>query len=711
MKRALIITTVSVLALAGCAADGPDAVPTTTRPPTTDPVRIDVTGTDPDVIGPDTTGPDTTGPVVTDPDATGPDLTTPEPAVRGTFGSARLGFFSDCPDLLQYLRTEASARVTAWGLNGGGYVGPGVPMATDDRATSATDAVAESAVPDVAGAIPGSTVPAYSGTNTQEVGVDEGDMVETNGIDVFVAGQDGVRIIDVADATVVTQLDVPDGAHQLVLDGARLLVVTQPYTGTEDTITSLFDVADAADPTLLRRSHLEGRVVATRSIDGVARLVLTSSLASRLPFVYPQQFGLDEERALDQNRRIIQESAIEAWLPRWFDEGEDGSFGQMSASLECTNVAAPDEFAGLGISWIASVDMRGDQSPVGAAGVVSNGGTVYASSSNIYLATVPWDWYNPVVGRTAPQTQPPTLIHQFALAHGTGASYVASGQVPGTLLNQFAMSELNGDLRVATTTQPDWNQDGTSESMVSVLRPQGSLLVTIGSVGGLGKSEQIYAVRFLGTQAYVVTFRQTDPLYVIDLSDPANPVLSGELKIPGYSAYLHPVGDGLLLGVGQDADVDGRVQGTTLSLFDVSDPSNPQRISSLPIGGYSEAEWDHKAFLYWPEDGTIVIPSSPSWQACDPQLDCLADQLTGAGGGAIVAQLQGTQLVGRGVIEHETSNQTQCWNALQRSMIIGSEIVTIGFDQVKFTDRTTLQGRDQVRWGSPDQYGCSYWVE
>ena len=154
--------------------------------------------------------------------------------------------------------------------------------------------------------------------------------------------------IDVADVDVVATLDVPDGTHQLLLDGDRLLVVTQPWTGVEDTIISVFDVTDPSDPSLLRRSHLEGRVVATRAIGGVARLVLTSSLATRLPFVYPEQFGLDEERALAENRRIIQESAIDEWLPRWFDEGDDGSFGEMSASLDCSTVAAPRDFAGLG---------------------------------------------------------------------------------------------------------------------------------------------------------------------------------------------------------------------------------------------------------------------------------------------------------------------------------------------------------------------------
>ena len=637
----------------------------------------------------------------------------------GGFGSSRLVFFEDCPALLTYLRTESLTRVTAWGLNGGGpiyYARDGVvpPMGVAEGAPATDQASTVGGAPsDDQG------TPTYSGTNTQEIGVDEGDVVETNGTSVFVVGQDGVRIVDVATATVVAHIDdLPDGSHQLLLDGTRLLVISQSYNSSEDTIVSLYDVADAANPTLLRRSHLEGRLVASRSVDGQARLVLTSTIATRLPFVTPDQFGMDEARALEANKAVINNSTIEEWLPRYFDEGSDGSFGAMNASLDCSTVAAPRDFAGLGISWIASLDMRAGTSPVGSAGIVSYGDTVYASSTNIYLATVPWDWYNGGVvtsdGGVATgmpinnSQQPPTLIHQFALGEGGTATYVASGEVAGQLLNQFSMSEYQGDLRVATTVT-DWNT-GSSESFVQVLRPSGTDLVQIGKVGGLGLTEQIYAVRFLGTQGYVVTFRQTDPLYVIDLADPTNPRVTGELKIPGYSAYLHPVGDGLLLGVGQSADLSGFTQGTQLSLFDVSDPTNPQLISSLPIGGYSDAEWDHKAFLFWPEDGTIVIPVSPMWGVCGPAIDCLADKVTSSAGGVVVAQLQGRQLVGRGVIQHTVQNDTGCWNPLQRSMVIGSEIVTIGFDQVQFNDRATLAVRGSASWGDPTMYGCYYYT-
>ena len=701
--RSLVVAAfaaVAGLVVGGCIADDPDSAPPRTSNGSSGTTATTAPGRTDDPAGDDPAGDDPTG---DDPTATtGP---------RGSFGPSRLSFFGDCPGLLGYLQAESLERVTAWGLGGDPYWRGGPMPMLDDMAggvmaPEATMAASEEMAP------PTGADGGYSTTNTQEVGVDEGDIVETNGTHVFVAAQDGVRIVEVDDAQVVEQLELPEGSHQLLLDGPRLLVITSTSRSSDETVVSLFDVADPSDPVLVRRSHLEGRIVAARAIDGTARLVLTTALATRLPFVYPDQFGLDEDRALEENQRVIRESAIDDWMPRWFDENGDGSFTDLRTALDCSTVAAPRDFAGLGISWIASVDLAAGTSPVGAAGVVSSGDTVYASQGNVYLATQSWDWWSGDRGGEMADEQPPTLIHQFALGAGGAATWVGSGEVPGRLLNQFAMGEYQGDLRVASTID-DWGFGAESESVVTVLRPDGAgALAPVGEVRGLGVTEQIYAVRFMGPQAYVVTFRQTDPLYVVDLSDPTNPRVTGELKIPGYSAYLHPVGDGLLLGVGQDADLDGRTLGTQLSLFDVRDPANPQRLSTLTIGGSSEAEWDHRAFLYWPEDGTIVIPSSPWWGACGPAVDCLAEAFTsGSGGGVVVAQLQGSELVGRGVIEHRARNGSGCWNPLNRSMIIGSEIVTIGLDQMQFTDRATLEPRDAVRWGDPEQYGCYYWTE
>jgi hypothetical protein len=171
------------------------------------------------------------------------------------------------------------------------------------------------------------------------------------------------------------------------------------------------------------------------------------------------------------------------------------------------------------------------------------------------------------------------------------------------------MDEYDGHLRVATTDGSPWGANSTSKSGVSVLAIDGDSLVEVGRVGDLGRGESIYSVRFVGPTGYVVTFRQTDPLYVVDLGDPAEPRVAGELKITGYSAYLHPLGEGRLLGVGREATEEGMVTGAQVTLFDVSDPANPRAIDSWDLAdGYTDVEYDHLAFLYWAPEEIVVLP-------------------------------------------------------------------------------------------------------
>ena len=158
--------------------------------------------------------------------------------------------------------------------------------------------------------------------------------------------------------------------------------------------------------------------------------------------------------------------------------------------------------------------------------------------------------------------------------------------MPGWLINQYAMSEWDGRLRLATTTQPTGRPDRQGRVLGATCST--APLRRVGHLDGLGKGERIYAVRFVGPTGYVVTFRQTDPLYMVDLRDPAAPKLTGELKINGYSAYLHPAANGRLIGLGQEANDDGRVSGLQVSLFDVADPAHPTRLSQYAVaGGYS----------------------------------------------------------------------------------------------------------------------------
>ena len=184
--------------------------------------------------------------------------------------------------------------------------------------------------------------------------------------------------------------------------------------------------------------------------------------------------------------------------------------------------------------------------------------------------------------------------------------------MPGEIHNQFALSEHADHLRVVTTTGGTTTTTGgqnSSESWVRVLAESGDRLVEVGSVGDIGRGERVQSVRFAGDIGYVVTFRQIDPFYTVDLSDPAAPAVVGELKIPGFSSYLHPLGDGLVLGVGFDADEDGRVTGAKVSLFDVSDLADPQEVSVWTApGGWNEIGWDHRAFLWLAPEQTAVIP-------------------------------------------------------------------------------------------------------
>ena len=176
-----------------------------------------------------------------------------------------------------------------------------------------------------------------------------------------------------------------------------------------------------------------------------------------------------------------------------------------------------------------------------------------------------------------------TDVHGFAIGLDEPARYVASGSVNGTLLNQFSMDEHDGYLRIVTTTGSPWSEQNQSESQLIVMEEQGKSLVQVGQVGGLGKGESLYSVRLLDDVGFAVTFRQIDPFYVIDLSDPVNPEVVGELKIPGFSTYLHPVDENIVLGIGQNADDQGRVLGLKVSSFDVSDPSNPVETSTLSL--------------------------------------------------------------------------------------------------------------------------------
>ena len=523
----------------------------------------------------------------------------------------------------------------------------------------------------------------YSTTTVQEAGVDEPDFVKTDGHYLYTIAQGRLQIVDVSGPVPqpVGSMGLPGGGGELLLDGDRLLLLgtggygagdsrvmsdaTYPMGGSSTTTLTLVDVSDRSEPTVAATLTLDGSTVAARMVNGVARVVLRSQ-PSGLAFVQPEGSGLRAVRAAeDANRAVVEDSTIDSWLPYYTLDDRRG--GQTTSSegrlLDCTAVRHPEQFAGLGMLSVLSVDLGEGFTPAGATGIVAQGETVYASAERLYVALQRYDGdsQGPVSGEGIQAPAPWTQLHAFDITDPMTARYLATGEVQGRLLNQFSMSEHAGHLRVATT------DDSTSDNGVSVLAQQGEELVEVGSVRGLGKGEQIYAVRFLGDLGYVVTFRQTDPLYTLDLADPANPRMVGELKIPGYSSQLHPVGEGLLLGIGQDATLEGQTTGLQLSLFDVSDPADPQRLQQVSLGqANSEAEHDHRAFLHWVATGLAVIPVQEWGDGTGmPFLGAVGYRI---GGGALTE-------VGRTTQEDVGDDAYQA--AIRRSLVVGDRLVTL----------------------------------
>ncbi|MDY7106205.1 MAG: beta-propeller domain-containing protein [Actinomycetota bacterium] len=551
---------------------------------------------------------------------------------------ANLTPFDACDDLLSYLRTEGAERVGPYGFgnNGGWPVPMEGDMAVEDTADAeATDGGArgDTPTPQAPGESAGDDAdaggPDFSDTNVQEEGVDEPDSVKTDGERIVTVNGNELRVIDVTgDAPVVVgtaDLGEDRWGGELFLRGDRAFVmgrtevaygprdaareIAPNWWGEASTITEV-DLSDPADPEVVASLTVDGGYLSARAVDGTARIVVRYQPRS-FPFVFPSNPG-SEETAEAANQQAIAESTLEQWLPGYeLSVGDDTSDGLLS---ECDRVHRPAEFSGFDSLTVLTVDLDEGLTPGDGVSVLANGSEVYASSENLYVATPEYVETNDDGTVDIAPDDVGTDIHQFAIPADGPADYLASGRVGGSLLNQFSMSEHEGVLRVATTEGFAWSSDETSESYVRVLQRDGERLEVIGEVGGLGEDERIYSVRFIGDRGYVVTFRQVDPLYVIDLSDPTAPATTGELKILGYSSYLHPIGDHLLIGVGQDATEEGRTTGTQVSLFDVSNPTNPQRLQKYTLDeARSNAEYDHHAFLWWAPEDLAVLPVSV-WQ-------------------------------------------------------------------------------------------------
>lgn len=661
------------------------------------------------------------------------------PVTPGIFASS-LQQFDSCEGFLTYVKTEAASRVTAYGLPGQGY-GFGGPIAFDGVLeegfafagaelddSGASFRQTSEAVSAVAGQD-------FSTTNVQEVGVDEPDIIKTDGTRILALTQNQLNYIDVTGDEPVLRgtLVLPWGWNQEILMSGDTAIVAgtasrydispqlatgvfaPEYAYNEISVFAQIDLSNPDELTVRQTLYVDGRYLSARMVGDTARFVFTSSPVG-LDFVVPAGGGLrGESRAADVNREVIEESTIDNWLPYFILEDGNGDVAAEGTLLGCDSAFTPGEFSGFGMTTLLTVDLGEGIDPSRGVGILSDGETVYASTESLYIATQRWtDWNQLQEGDAQAQADSmTTLVHKFDISDPQTTTYRASGTIDGFLLNQFAMSEYEGRLRVASTDRPTWAWWGgggpDSQSQVAVYEEQDGELVVVGSVGGLGKGEQIFSVRFVEDVAYVVTFRQTDPLYTIDLSDPNAPVAVGELKILGYSAYLQPLGDGLLLGIGQDADEQGITRGSQVSLFDVSDLSNPTRLSSLTFGdGSSEVEYDHRAFLYWEETGLIVMPVQ--WYQYDDGYGELEEVFLGAV--ALEADRDGLSEIGR-LTHTESREDAEPWDIdwrgqIRRSLVIGDSLYTLSELGLEVSDLATLADRSFLELSGAYSYEGEY---
>ncbi|MBM7813768.1 beta-propeller domain-containing protein [Saccharothrix algeriensis] len=567
--------------------------------------------------------------------------------------------FDGCEAALTGMRAAMAPHVGAHGL--------------DDAGSRLLDSSAGEvrAVPPLAA---DRAAPEHSRTNAQEAGVDEPDLVKTDGRRVVSVADGKLRVVDVASRRLTGTLDVPAGsASHLLLHGDRALVVAGSYAAApggfvpggfapeQDVTLVLVDLA--GEPEVVGSLEVDGRYVDARQVGDVVRVVVHSR--PRLPWVYPQD-GVTEAQSLARNREIAATAPIEAWLPRYELTGADGA-RTSGALVACDRVSHPEEHSATSVLSVLTFDFPGELGAGDAVAIVADGDTVYGTGGSLYIADDHHLVPNP---RRLPVPPTTTAIHQFDISRPGPPEHVASGRVTGTLLNQYSLSEHEGRLRVATTAfdapgVPE--QPPASQSAVTVLVREGARLVQVGRVDGLGVGERIYSVRFVGPVGYVVTFRQTDPLYTLDLSDPARPRRVGELKITGYSAYLHPAGDGKLIGVGQEATDQGRTQGTQVSLFDVSDAAAPTRIAAHHVpGGSSEVEYDPHAFLHWPARDLLVLPVTTHPTAQRP---------TAPAGGVLVLRLRDNTFTEVGTVRHEAAPAHD--PGVRRALVVGDDLWTV----------------------------------
>jgi hypothetical protein len=533
-----------------------------------------------------------------------------------TAAASELPRFSSCDELRDWYVTRAVRQVGPWGFGyGNGYWATEALAAGEAARVELDGGTMSLPVPEAAGDSGRAVGSSTTGTNVQEVGVDEPDVAKTDGALLVQARGRDLVVADVSGDEPVQRgrLELPARLSdaELLLAGDTVVVISrgqfvaQPTpladvagrigpVGSDDSRVLTVSVADPGRLEITSDQEFEGSIISARQYGDTVRLALRTGLPE---LAFRHGSGQAGERlAESHNRRVVRETTAEDWLPTVTVDGH------RQPLLGCDDVRHPRGDSGAGTLTIVTFDAETPEQR-SATAVTTSGDLVYSSEDRLYVATPVYGGRPDSIWRLGREAiAPRTEIHAFAL-DGTATTYVASGQVRGLVRDRWAMDEHDGDLRVAVVLTRGWSDQHNG---VAVLRQDGSRLEVVGSVGGMGPQEEIKSVRWFDDLAIVVTFRQVDPLYTIDLSEPSDPRVLGELKIPGFSSYLHPIGDDRLLGLGTAATRQGLTRGAQMSVFDISRLRDPDQLSVLRFGNSTElaAAWDPRSFTYLPGSAT-----------------------------------------------------------------------------------------------------------
>jgi len=553
---------------------------------------------------------------------------------------AGLVSFQSCTELETYIKDNAVLEMRD-SLDGNGYWwgrwGGEGDFATPGAANDASGAKA--------------SAPDHSETNTQVAGVDEADFVKTDGLRVFYLVGRRLMVFKswpaaataIASTTQVegypSEMFLSEADHALVVFSSVPAWTYDPsvpspvdrytwdywYWYADATKVTVYDVSTDT-PVVKNEYYLGGWYVSSRRIGSVVRMVASGAL--RWPELkwwidnWDPNDQVKNEMAMEQlkadNEAKIRARPLSQWLPHSFIvvNGQ-----KLDVSSDCTKFHKPTVGARLGLASISTFDLA-NPGNLDTTAVIAEVGQIYANTESLYIATPQWWWGWWWNGGTMDQR---TWLHKFSLTDPSKVSYLGSGSVPGYIIDQFSMDEHDGYLRIATNlTLWDQNwQNQYTENRVYVLATANGLLTAIGATPPIAPGERIYSSRFEGDKGFLVTYRQVDPLFTLDLSDPANPAVVGALHIPGFSTYIHLLDTNHLLTIGEDTVTDpetGRElrNGLQLQIFDVTNLATPLLTAKTVVGtryGYSEAMWDHKAFNYFAKTGMLAIPFT-DWVPC-----------------------------------------------------------------------------------------------